>query len=174
MSALVFEPLAAQHDRQAFDCGNGSLNDFLKRQARQNAERNIGVTHVAVAYAGDARILGYYTLVVRTVAQEIISTDAPAARRLSSGEIGVVLLGRLAVDKTAQGQGIGRRMLVKAMRQVERAAQDMGIFGLVLDALDDQARAWYFALGFGFQELADSPQHLLLPVESIRQALAQN
>lgn len=53
----VFEPLQAHHDRQNFDCGKPALNQFLQRQARQNADRNVGVTHVVVAEAGDAKVL---------------------------------------------------------------------------------------------------------------------
>jgi len=162
--ALVFEPLQAHHDRAAFDCGKEPLNEFLRRRARQNAERNVGVTHVAVPAPGSATILGYYTLLVRTVAQDII----PDGKRLPAGEIGVVLLGRLAVDKRAQGQGIGKTMLLRAIRQVVRASRDMGIYALVLDALDTDARAWYLGLGWGFKELLDSPNHLCLPIATLR------
>ena len=65
-----FEPLAAHHNRAGFDCGEPSLNDFLKQRARQNAERNLGVTHVAVAAPGETTILGYYTLLVRSIERE--------------------------------------------------------------------------------------------------------
>ena len=162
---LVFEPLQAYHDRTAFDCGKEPLNDFLRRRARQNADRNVGVTHVVVPAPGAATILGYYTLLVRTVAQDIV----PEGKRLPPGEIGVVLLGRLAVDKRAQGQGIGKAMLLRAIRQVARASRDMGIYALVLDALDAEARAWHLELNWGFQELLDSPNHLCLPVATVRQ-----
>jgi GNAT superfamily N-acetyltransferase len=137
----------------------------LQQQARQNADRNASVTHVVVPAPGDTQILGYYTLVSRTVEGELI----PNAKKLPTGPVGVVLLGRLAVDKSAQGQGLGTRMLLRAMRQTERAARDIGIHALVLDALDDSARAWYLKLDFGFQELLDNPRHLFLPVATIRQ-----
>ena len=87
------------------------------------------------------------------------------------GEIGVAPLGRLAVDKNAQGQGLGRLCLLRAMTQVERAAREIGIYALVLDALDEEARAWYLRLNFGFQPLLDDPNHLYLPTETIRQSL---
>lgn len=162
----VFEPLQACHDKQGFDCGKPVLNLFLQRQARQNADRNVGVTHVAVAAAGDSRILAYYTLLTRVVNAEIVPN-----KKLPHGEIGVALLGRLAVDKTAQGQGLGRLCLLRAMTQVERAAREIGLYALVLDAIDDEARAWYLRLPFGFQTLLDDPNHLYLPVETIRQSI---
>lgn len=159
------EVLAGHHDRKGFDCGQPSLDQFLQRQARQNADRNLGVTHVAVPQPGAATILGYYTLVVRTVEGDII----PTVTKLPAGAIGVVLLGRLAVDKSAQGQGLGRHLLLRAIRQTEIAARDIGIHALVLDALDEAARRWYLGLNFGFNELADDPNHLFLPAATIRQ-----
>ena len=160
----IFEPLRAYHDRQRFDCGKAPLNQFLQRQARQNADRHVGVTHVAVTQAGDREILAYYTLLTRVVDAEIVPN-----KKLPRGEIGVALLGRLAVDKSAQGQGLGRLCLLRAMTQVEHAARDIGLHALVLDALDEEARAWYLRLDFGFQPLLDDPNHLYLPVETIRQ-----
>lgn len=161
----VVELLQAHHDRQSFDCGKPSLNEFLQRQARQNADRNVGVTHVVVPTVGDPRILGYYTLVTRTIDCEII----PDSKKLPRGPIGVVLLGRLAVDKSAQGQGLGKRMLLRVIRQTEQAAREIGIYALVLDALDEEARAWYLRLNFGFETLLDDPLHLFLPIRTIRQ-----
>lgn len=159
-----FEPLQTHHDRSIFDCGKPVLNQFLQRQARQNAERSLGVTHVAVAAAGDRKILAYYTLLTRTVDAEIVPS-----KKLPRGEIGVVLLGRLAVDESAQGMGLGKLCLLRAMTQVEYAARQIGIYALVVDALDEEARAWYLHLDFGFQCLQDDPNHLYLPLEMIRQ-----
>src|SRR5438105_2167079 len=159
----VVELLQAHHDRTSFDCGKPSLNEFLQRQARQNADRNVGVTYVVVPEAGSASILGYYTLVTRTIE----STIVPDNKKLPRGPLGVVLLGRLAVDKGAQGQGLGSRMLLRAIRQAEQASREIGIYALVLDALDDEARAWYLRLNFGFETLADDPNHLFLPITVI-------
>ena len=160
----VFEPLQSHHDRSIFDCGKPILNQFLQRQARQNAERSLGVTHVAIPVAGDSKILAYYTLLTRTVDAEIVPS-----KKLPRGEIGVVLLGRLAVDKSAQGMGLGKLCLLRAMTQVEYAAREIGIYALVVDALDEEARAWYLHLDFGFQCLQDDPNHLYLPLEMTRQ-----
>ena len=110
---LFYEPLAAHHDRAGFDCGEGSLNKFLQKRARQNAERNLGVTHVAVADAGATAILGYYTLLVRSIERE----DFAGAKKLPPGEIGVALLARLAVSVEAQGRGLGTQMLLRAIVQ---------------------------------------------------------
>lgn len=160
-----YEPLASHHDRVGFDCGETSLNEFLQKRARQNAERNLGVTHVAVVQPGDTAILGYYTLLVRSIARESFTSQ----RQLPPGEIGVALLGRLAVSMTAQGQGLGTQMLLRAIRQAERAARDLGIHALVVHALNEKARAWYLGLEFGFEVLLSDPFHLCLAIGKIRQ-----
>lgn len=163
-SSIVFEHLQAHHDRQGFDCGKPALNQFLQRQARQNADRNVGITHVAVNAPGESKVLAYYTLLTRVVDAEVVP-----AKKLPPGEIGVALLGRLAVDRSAQGQGLGKLCLLRAITQVENAAREIGLYALVLYALDEQARDWYLRLNFGFQPLRDDPSHLYLPVETIRQ-----
>lgn len=160
-----YEPLNSRHDRANFDCGEASLNEFLQKRARQNAERNLGVTHVAVPQAGDVQILGYYTLLVRSVEREAFA----GAGKLPPGEIGVALLARLAVSRTAQGQGLGTQMLLRSIVQTERAARDLGIHALILHALDERARDWYLGLGFGFELLTDDPLHLCLSLGKIRQ-----
>ncbi len=165
-SSLAFQILADHHDRAAFDCGEPSLNLFLQRQAKQNADRNLGVTHVVVGKPGDARILGYYTLVTRHIERDAM----PRANRFPQDGIGVVLLGRLGVDKSAQGQRIGTAMLARAIEQIEGAAQTVGIHALVVHALNDHARDWYLKVGFGFAELMSNPRHLYLSIETIRKS----
>lgn len=162
-SPPVFELLSTHHDRGAFDCGQQSLNDFLQRQARQNATRNLGATHVAVSAPGDAHILGYYSLAVRTLERDTL----PNPRKFPPDGIGVALLGRLAVDVRAQGAGLGTVMLLRAIKQTEIAARDLGIYALVVDALDESARQWY--LRWKFEPLSDNPRHLYLSIATIRE-----
>ena len=158
----AFEPLTSHHDRAAFDCGEPSLNAYLQRYARQNASRNFGVTHVAVAAVGEARVLGYYTLLARSVER----APWPHANKLPPDGVGVALLGRLAVDKSAQDQQLGTTMLLRALRQTEIAAQTLGIYALVVDALNERARNWY--QGFGLETFTDDPNHLFLTVSAIQ------
>lgn len=159
----VVEILQPYHDRKSFNCGKPALNEFLQRRARQNADRNLGVTHVVLQSPGSSQILGYYTLVTRTVESVLVPSKG-----LPRDPVGVVLLGRLAVDESCQGQGIGKLMLLRALRQTEEASRVIGTYALILDALDDDARSWYLSLGWGFQALRDGPRHLFLPVATIR------
>jgi len=165
---FVFEKLQSQHDRTGFDCGTQALNDFLTRQAKQNADRNLGVTHVGVATAGHPKIFAYYTLVTRAVEAAVVPT-----KKLPRGEIGVVLLGRLGVDRNAQGQGLGSLCVLRAMEQVVSASEEIGIYALVLDAKDERARNWYHQLGFGFKALLDDPNRLYISVDTIRETLVE-
>lgn len=160
-----FEALAAYHDRSGFNCGETSLNQFLQQRARQNAERNLGVTHVAVAGPDAATILGYYTLLVRSVERESFA----GAKKLPVGGIGVALLARLAVSQNAQGRGLGTQMLLRAITQTERAARDLGIHALVVHALHERAKEWYQGLDFGFEVLTTDPLHLCLSIGKIWQ-----
>ena len=127
-------------------------------------DRHVGVTHVVVEGAGDTKILGYYTLVTRTIDREIIP-----AKGLPSGPIGVVLLGRLAVDIAAQYRGLGKRMLLRSMKQTLSAATEVGIFALVVNAIDDAAKGWYLGLDWGFVQLLDDPHHLYISIKTLKQ-----
>jgi len=159
----AFERLADQHDRSAFDCGEPALNSYLRRYARQNPSRNFGGTRVAVARRGDTRVLGYYTLLVRSVERQ----PRPQSSNLPPDGVGVTLLGRLAVDRTSQGFGIGTAMLMRALKQTEFASQTVGIYASVVDALNERARGWY--LSFGFQSFLDAPSHLIQTIGEIRE-----
>ena len=160
----VVELLQTHHDRAGFDCGNASLNNFLRNQARQNMDRNVGVTHVVVATAGDTRILAYYTLVTRTIERVIIPDS-----RLPNGPIGVVLLGRLAVDSSVKRSGLGKRMLLRAMKQTLIASMDVGIYALVVNAIDGAAKDWYLGLDLGFEQLLDDPHSLYIGMKTLKQ-----
>lgn len=159
------ERLAAHHDRASFDCGKAPLNRFIQQQARQNADRHLGVTHVVVEEPGASEVQGYFTLVTSTVE----SAEVPSAKKLPRGPIGVILLGRLAVDLKFQGQRLGQRMLLRAMAEVNRAAQSIGIYAMVLDTIDEAAKQWYLGLDFGFQEFPDHPDRLFVPVRFLEQ-----
>lgn len=163
MSYVEF--LAGHHDRKGFDCGKEPLNRFIREQARQNADRNLGVTHVVVPQPGSPQVLGYFTLVTRQVESDFL----PRPHKLPRGPVGVALLGRLAVNLRSQKQCLGRRMLLRAMSEVEHISRSIGIHALVLDVLDEAARAWYLGLDLGLQPLPEQPDRLFVPVAYIRQ-----
>src|SRR5208283_3641608 len=118
----VIELLARRHDRQSFDCRVASLNDFLKKHARQNAEEDVSRTYVAL-FPPSLQVLGFYTICGGSVERE----DMPvaAAKRLPHYPIPVVNLARLAVDVSQQGQGLGGDLIVDALRRIQRFADEV-------------------------------------------------
>lgn len=153
------ESLAKHHVRDAFDCGEDSLNDFLRRFARQNDERGLGRSFVAVT-PDDVRICGYYTLASGAVTFDTMPEKLPRY------PVPVAHLGRLAVDRTAQGRGLGAFLLVDALKRVLKTADQIGLYAVEVYALNAQAKAFY--LKYGFQPLLDDPFHLYLSIKTLR------
>lgn len=156
------ELLSTQHDRGAFDCEEPSLNEFLKRYARQNAEKGLGRTYVAVI-PGEAHVYGYYTISSGSVQFDTIPEKLPRY------PIPVAHLGRLAVDRQAKGQGLGKALLADALNRVLAVADQMGIYAMEVFALNAAAKDFY--LKFGFRQLLDDTHHLYLPVSFFRKPI---
>jgi GNAT superfamily N-acetyltransferase len=157
------ERLATHHDRTAFDCGHPSLNDWLKLRSSQFEKKDLARTYVAVREGGTV-VFGYYALSSHRVRYEIL--PAKQAKGLPRIDVPVILLGRLAVDKTAQGRGLGSLLLADALRRAQHIAEQIGIRAVEVDAIDDAARNFY--LRFGFVSLLDDPSHLYLSMKVIR------
>lgn len=160
-------PLTADHDRPAFNCGKPSLDAYLKSYAVQNQKKNISRTFVAL-HPGSNRIAGYYTVSSGSVAFEVLPKDRQNG--LPKYPIPVVHVGRLAVDQTAQGQRLGEILLMDALRRAKRvASSELGICGVEVYALDEQAKTFY--LKYGFTELTDDKLHLYLPMSVVQQLM---
>lgn len=157
------EPLDRHHERSPFSCGHASLDNFLERLAAQHAQRDFTRTYVAVLPPA-ARILGYYSLSAGAFDLSVLSESQ--RKRLPRHPLPVVHLGRLAVDQSVQGQGLGAYLLLDALARSERLAKDLGIHAVEVHAIDDGARAFY--LHHGFEALQDDPHHLYLPMKTIR------
>lgn len=156
------EPLSKKHDRQGFDCGDESLNLFLKRFARQNAEKGLGRTFVAVRN-NDPKIYGYYTLSSNSFGFEIVPEKLPRY------PVPVVHLGRLAVDRSAQGERLGKALLFHALERSVGIAEQLGIYAVEVYAINDRARTFY--LNFGLTELKDDSHHLYITIKDVRNIL---
>jgi GNAT superfamily N-acetyltransferase len=160
---LVITPLGRQHDRKTFDCGETSLDLYLHRYANQDIRRR--VTRVFVAsYPGEPqRVIGYYSLSAGSLA----AADLPEKfrRRLPKYPVPVALLGRLAIDKSHQGQGIGAILIADALQRIAMASQVMAVYAVVVDALNESAAEFYRQ--FGFIQLPSQPLKLLLPMDTV-------
>ena len=165
MPQWLIEPLdRKRHERRSFDCGNDELNEWLVKFAGQYEERDLSRTYVAMLPT-DARVVGYYSVCSHHVEFECLpQTEAKGLPRQQ--HLPVVLLGKLAVCKSVQGQGLGAILLFDALRLAEHASQRIGARAVEVDAIDENARQFY--LKHGFIPLTDDPNHLFMAMRFIR------
>ena len=159
---MVIERLTARHARAEFDCGEEPLNRFLSTFARQKTDRDLGMTFVAVPAAGERRVLGYYTLLAGAVAGEVMAERDVASQHV----VPVVRLARLAVDRQHQGQGLGKLLLLDALRRVQAVADEVGAYAVVVDALHERAGSFYRHCGF--RPFLDNPLQLYMTLRAVR------
>lgn len=158
---LTLEPINKRHRRGAFDCGDHSLNEFLRKFARQNDARNISKTIVAID--ADNYVRGFYS--VSAAAIEFSEVPDDLARRIPKYPIPAARIGRLAVDRPVQGSGLGAQLLLDALKRIYLSSSQLAIKVVLVDALNDQARAFYEH--FGFMRLPGEESRLFLPIETI-------
>ena len=156
------EPLNASHRREAFQSGVPELDHYLNRQAGQDARRKVAAPFVLAGVGG--AILGYYTLSAYSVRAAELS-ESVAKRLPRYPLLPATLLGRLAVDASCRGLGLGRFLLMDALYRSWRNTSEVASVGVVVDALDERAQAFY--LHHEFQTLADHPAKLFLAMATI-------
>lgn len=163
MTVSAPEPLADHHQLEAFDCGAASLDDWLRWRALGNQAR--GASRTFVACEGK-RVMAYYAL----ASGAISVTGAPGRfRRNMPDPVPVVVLARMAVDRSLQRQGLGRALVRDAAKRVLHAADAIGIRGMIVHALDDEAHAFYRRLGFAPSPL--DPMTLMVTLTDLRASL---
>lgn len=169
MTLLVWheESITKHHNREAFDCGDKTLNKFLRHHARKSHEKGGAKTFLAVEDTDSKKILGFYSLSPASVAYE--RTPEIVKRGLARHEIPVFRLARLAVDCSVQGQGLGGQLLLAAGRRCLFVATQAGGVALLIDARNEQVAEWYAS--YGAIPLLDAPLSLLLPFKTIHEAL---
>ncbi|MDR1967975.1 MAG: GNAT family N-acetyltransferase [Burkholderiaceae bacterium] len=134
--------LDAHHTLNAFDSGITSFDAWLKRRARAN---QAGGASRAYVVAQDARVVAYYALASGNIAAR---EAGGRLRRDMPDPVPVVTLARLAVDRSFQQRGLGRDLVQNAARRVLAAAGIIGIRGIIVHAISDQAKAFYLHCGF--------------------------
>lgn len=165
--APLFEPLGKHHDRAAFDCGIDALNRYIREQAGQDSTKKIAATFVLI---GDthATIVGYYSLSSTSInAGEL--PEAVAKKLPRYPLMPATLVGRLAVDRRYQGKGCGELLLVDALKRSLVSTKQIGSVAVVVDAIDDGAKAFY--AHFQFIPLEGFSHRLFLPMKVIENLL---
>ena len=169
MTALAWheEPISKGHDREAFDCGEEALNEFLRRYARKSHELGGAKTFLAIDDSDNQTILGFYSLSPASV--QYARTPETVRRRLARHEVPGFRLARLAVNRSVQGKGLGGQLLLAAGRRCLLAAAEVGGVVLVIDAKNESVAKWYAS--YGAVPLLDATLTLLLPLTTIEGAL---
>ncbi len=164
MADWTIERLSSRHEREAFCCGNASLDAFLKTLAGQYQKRRLGQSFVAVP-AGENTVRGYYTSAAGSL--DLNALPQKQRKKLPKHPLPTVHLGRLAIDRGHQGQRLGETLLFHFLRAALDAANTLGVYAVDVLATDDTAHDFY--LKYGFLPLQDLPLHLFLPMKTIEQ-----
>ncbi|MBZ5642692.1 MAG: GNAT family N-acetyltransferase [Acidobacteriia bacterium] len=167
MAAWHEEPIRKKHDRESFDCGEEALNDFLRRYARRSHELGGSKTFLAVEDSEYKTVLGYYSVCPASV--DYARTPEVVSRGLARYDVPGFRLARLAVNRKAQGHGMGGQLLLAAGRRCLLASAEVGGVVLVIDAKNERVAGWYAS--YGAIPLLDAPLSLLLPLATIEAAL---
>ena len=149
----MIELLDKKHNRKDFDCGKELLNDYLKTQAGQDIKRKLSVCFV-LADSDTKVIQGYYTLSNSSIPLSSFTEQIQKKLPKSYKSIPTTLLGRLAIDKKYQGNGIGKILLMDALKRSYGISNEIGSFGIIVDPTDDEAKGFYQK--YDFIELPDS------------------
>jgi GNAT superfamily N-acetyltransferase len=157
------EPLAPDHELDAFESGVATLDEWLKRRARRNDAE--GASRTFVLCAG-RRVVGYYSL----AAGSILHAEATGrVRRNMPNPVPVLLLGRLAVDRAWQGKGLGADLLSDAVLRAIAAAESVGVRAILVHAISDEAKSFYEK--HGFRPSPIEPMTLMITIEEAQRML---
>ncbi len=156
-------PLDGEHRVNGFECGVDSLDIWLVRHARAASGAGSARTYVVVDSEQD-RVVGYHALTVGSI--EHAEATIRAKKGMPRHPIPVMILARLAVDKSVQGKGLGLFLLRDAMRRAVSVAEQAGVRLILVHAVNDEARAFYKR--FGFEPSPTDPMNMHLLTKEIR------
>lgn len=157
---MIFQikPLTAAIDTTSFQCGSEPLDEYIRRYASQDVRRNVARVFVATPKGDAQQLAGYFTLSAGSV--NCASLPASLAKKLPRYPVPVALVGRLAVDEKFQGKGLGSILLADACQKVKQASAVLAVAGIIVDAKNDSAAAFY--KHFGFIPLQGQADRMLL------------
>ncbi|MBX9836863.1 MAG: GNAT family N-acetyltransferase [Silvanigrellaceae bacterium] len=151
--------------RDGFECGNDHLNDFIKTKGSQYEKNNLARIFLAIE-EDTITIAGYYTLSGNSV--DLTNIPENDSKKLPKHlRVPVALIGKLAVDKNFQGQGLGSYLLMDALDRILNLSEEMGYYAVEVDAIDDKAKSFYDK--YGFQSLLDDNKHMYISLKKLKQ-----
>src|SRR5690606_31688869 len=165
---MRIELLHKKHNRNDFDCGQAQLNHYLKTQASQDVKKKLAICYILVE-TNLTGIIGFYTLSTNSISRNHFPEDIQ--KKLPYPKIPTILLGRLAIDVNHQGKGMGKILLVDALKRCFESTNAIGSFAIVVDPIDAQAEKFYEK--YGFIRLPDS-HRMFIPMKTVIQLFADN
>ena len=162
MTLIAPVPLNDGHLLDEFTSGTASLDDWLRRRARTNHESGASRTFVL---CDDARVIAYYSLASSSIA---CAEAVGRFRRNMPDPIPVITLARLAIDQSLQGKGFGRALIRDAGVRVIAAADLVGVRGMIVHAISDEAKQFYLACGF--LQSPTNEMTLMIPLSDLKAA----
>ena len=160
-------PYKRKYDRTNFDCGKGSLNNYIQRNATKDVKNGACTCFVIVNEQNI--VIAYYTLSAESIPLE----DAPISiqKKIKYHYIPVILLGRLAVDSRESGKGLGKLLLANALKKsLDVAKNHIGAVAIIVDPIDESAEQFY--MKYGFIKLPDSGR-MFMTMETIELAFSK-
>lgn len=157
--------LDKKHNRKDFDCGKELLNNYLKIQAGQDVKRKLSVCFVFVEKETN-NIKGYYTLSNNSVPLKSFSEQIQKYLPKSYSSIPTTLLGRLAIETKFQGKGIGKVLLIDALKRSYQISKEIGSFAVVVDPIDADAKRFYEK--YDFLKLPDS-EKMFIAIKTLKE-----
>lgn len=162
MNEFLTHPLSSAHKKSEFDCGNELLNRYLHRQAKQDVKRKLAACFILSD--NENNVKGYYTLSNAGITRELIPIEIQKRLPPAYDSLPVTLLGRLAVSINEEGKGIGRLLLIDALKRSFYVSNTIGSMAAIVDPIDDNAKQFY--LKFQFLVLPGSGK-MFLPMNTI-------
>ena len=161
LEPITIEPLNKKHNRGGFRCGIDALDAYLKRQASQDVKRNISQVFIATLGSDSTIILGFYTLSCLSI--DVYQFADNIVKKLPKHPIPAALLGRLAVSVDIYGHGFGKMLLTDAIKRTIQVSNEIAIYAMVVEAINDEAKIFYEK--YGFSCMSSHERRLYLPLK---------
>lgn len=169
-NTLFVELLAEHHEKCLFSCGEYHLDRYLQLQANQDTKRHLSKTYVLVQALRPSEIIGFYSM--STTSMRLTDLPEHYVKKLPRyPTLPAMLIGRLAVLKEKQGQGLGTELLLDALERCYKLSKTIGSSAVVVEAKNNEALRFYKR--YGFIPFCEKPDTLFLPMKTIAQLFAQ-
>jgi predicted GNAT family N-acyltransferase len=166
---LKIEVLEKKHEKSSFDCGYVLLDDYIKKQARQDVNKDLSACFVLADEASVVK--GYYTLSANSIRREDFPETMQKKMPPSYINLPATLLGRLAVDNSIKGEGYGEILLMDALNRSLKTLESVGSLAVIVDPIDEKAQRFYSKYGF---ILLPTSGKMFLPMKTIKDLLLQD